>query len=373
MIGSMKLPTSSLAALSASSPSRLAACALRVRPGEGKVRLIPAGEFSAPRGALAGAGPWRLTPEAAARIVALNQRRSADILIDYEHQALLTERNGQPVPAAGWISPQSLEFRAEGDEPGLYGEVRWVGDAPELIARDQYRYLSPVFPYDDAGEPLDLLHLALTNFPAIDEPLVAALSARYPDHRIPPQENPEMDLLKKLLSALGMAETASEAEALASVAALKATADGAEAQIAALKAAPGTAYNPAPDPARFVPVEAMQGMQAELAALSARVTADEAGRLIETAMSEGKLIESQREWATELGTKDLAALRAYVASTPAIAALRGMQTGGTAPDAGGAGGGGSGLSATDLAVCKALGMSAEDYKKGALSAQEGER
>lgn len=356
MIGLMKLRIP-LAALGAASRHCLAACALRVRPGEGKVRLIPAGEFTAPRGAMAGAGPWRLTPAAAARIIALNQSRSADILIDYEHQVLLSESNGLPVPAAGWINPQSLEFRADGEEPGLYGEVRWVGDAPALIERDQYRYLSPVFPYDEVtGEPLDLLHVALTNFPAIDEPLVAALSARYPNHRFNPQETPEMDLLKKLLEALGLADTASEAEALAGVAALKTAADGAEAQIAALKAKQPPAAEP--DPAKFVPVEAMQAMQAQLAALAARVNDDEAGRLIEAAIAEGKLLETQRDWATKLGTSDIAALRAYVDSAPAIAALRGMQSGGES-----GGEGGKALSAAELAVCKAMGMSPDEYAK----------
>lgn len=165
-----------------------------------------------------------------------------------------------------------------------------------------------------------------------------------------------MDLLKKLLEALGLADTASEAEALAGVAALKTAADGAEAQIAALKAKQPPAAEP--DPAKFVPVEAMQAMQAQLAALAARVNDDEAGRLIEAAIAEGKLLETQRDWATKLGTSDIAALRAYVDSAPAIAALRGMQSGGES-----GGEGGKALSAAELAVCKAMGMSPDEYAK----------
>lgn len=327
-------------------------------------RLMPAGEFSAPRGALAGAGPWRLTPEAAANIIAINRSRSADILVDYEHQALLSEQNGKPVPAAAWVDPRSLEFRADGDEPGLYGAVSWVGDAPGMIDEDKYRYLSPVFPYDADGTPLDLLHVALTNFPGIDEPLYAALSSRFRSHASggavasanPHLEDSQMELLKKLLAALGLPETTAEGDAIAAVAALKAKADGAENQIAALKAA-------TPDPAKFVPVETMQAMQGQIAALSARINDDEAGRLIEGAIAEGKLSEAQREWAQALGKSDIAALRAYVASAPAIAALKGMQTGGGAPAGAG---GAAGPTDAQLAVCSMLGLTPEQFAAGKL-------
>ncbi|ANQ83699.1 protease (I) and scaffold (Z) protein [Azoarcus olearius] len=333
----------------------LAACALRVKAGEPLSRLIPAGEFDAPRGALTGSGPWRLTPQGAARIIAANASRGTDIAIDYEHQLLLTEQNGQPAPAAGWIDPRSLVFQEGGDEPGLYGAIRWTAKAGAMIASDEYRYLSPVFPYDPAtGEVLGLAHVALTNIPAIDEPVMAALSARlsaFPHH----QENPDVnETLKKLLAALGLPDTTSEADAIAGVAALKVRADEANTQIAALKSA-------APDPAKYVPVATMQALQTEVAALSARVNGDEAARLIEDAIAQGKLVEAQREWASALGKSDIAALRSYVSTAPAIAALKGMQSGGGNPSAGG-----GGPSDADLAVCKVLGLTAEEFNKAKI-------
>lgn len=347
----------------------IAACALRVRPGERVVRLMPAGEFNAPRGALAGAGPWRLTPAAADRIIAANRARSADILIDFEHQALLAEENGRPVPAAGWVDPRSLEYRPDGDEPGLYGAVSWAGDTAALIERDEYRYLSPVFPYDDNGEPLDLLHVALTNFPAIDEPLFAALSARYRSTQT--KEDPQMELLKKLLAALGLPEETSEGDALAGVAALKAKtdeaqaeiaalkakADGAEAKVAALKAGAGT-----PDPAQFVPVEVFNAERAERVRLAALTGQGEIKGLVDGAVADGRLLESQRAYAESLGRADLAALKGLIDGAAPIAALKGMQTGGDAP----AGAGGKRTSDTDaaLAVCKALGLTPEELAKG---------
>lgn len=359
-----------LTALSASPAGQLAACTLRVRPGDEFIRLIPAGEFTAPRGALAGSGPWRLTPEAAERVIAANRNRSADILVDFEHQALLAPENGKPVPAAGWIDPRSLEYRADGDEPGLYGRVTWVGDTAALIAADRYRYISPVFPASkETGEPLDLFHVALTNIPAIDEPIHAALSARYRSHASggaaasanPHQEDSQMELLKKLLAALGLPEATSEADALAGVAALKARADETQAELVALRAAPAT-----PDPAKYVPIEAFNAERAERVRLAALSGQKEIARLIDEAVGDGRLLEAQRAHAEALGRADMAALRAMIDAAAPIAALKGMQTEGKKP----AGAGGN-ASATDaeLAVCRALGLSPDEFAKGKLNTE----
>lgn len=150
--------------------------ALRVREGSLLVRLIPAGRFEAPRGALSGSGPWNMTAAAAASIIARNASRQTDILIDYEHQILAGRENGQPAPAAGWINPRTLVWIETGQEPGLHGAVIWTSRAGAMIAADEYRYLSPVFTYDPAtGVPTDLLSVALTNTPGIDD-VPAALS-----------------------------------------------------------------------------------------------------------------------------------------------------------------------------------------------------
>ena len=57
--------------------------------------------------------------------------------------------------------------------------------AAAMIEAGEYRYLSPVFRYDsETGEVLELLHVALTNTPALDgmDPvrLLAAASRLYP-------------------------------------------------------------------------------------------------------------------------------------------------------------------------------------------------
>lgn len=186
----------------------VAALTLRVIPGQQRICVIPAGRFEAPRGAMAGAGPWNLTQEGAARIIARNASRQADILVDYEHQLLNSKDNGKEVPAAGWINPRSLTWVEEGTQPGLYGAVQWTAKALEMIAADQYRYLSPVFSYDKAtGEPTDLLNVALTNFPAVEIPTadspMATLTAAH-DPRLSPVDHKGVEHFNRSFAALGI-------------------------------------------------------------------------------------------------------------------------------------------------------------------------
>lgn len=332
-------------------PSALAALSLSVQTlGDGAQLLIPDGLFRSSDGSgrPEGVAGWRLTAQLAARVIADRRRRGVKIVVDYEHATLTRAKDGLPAPAAGWIDPAHLEYR-----PGVglvATEVEWTTTAAGMLAAREYGYGSPVFPFDPTtGDVTGLHSFALTNDPGLTG-VNTALSALTAAH---PQETPEVnETLKKLLAALGLAEDASEADITAAVDGLKKKAD----------AAPAADPAATPDPAKFVPVEAMQALQSEVAALSARINGDEAGRLIDQAIAQGKLIEAQRGWAADLGKKDLAALRAYVASAPAIAALAGMQTAGADPAAAAA----PQQSAADLAVCKALGLTAEQFAAGKL-------
>ncbi len=107
---------------------------------------------------------WRINALVAQRLMARHARRKTRAVIDYEHQTLRTEENGQPAPAAGWIA--ALEWR-EGS--GLWARAEFTERAAKHIAAREYRYVSPVFRYHEAtGEVLDLLMAAITNNPAID-------------------------------------------------------------------------------------------------------------------------------------------------------------------------------------------------------------
>lgn len=346
------------------SKPRVAVCALSVQTTSDKTRLMPSGTFHAPRGAAEGTGPWHLSAEQAQAIIRLAAARSTDIAIDYEHQTLYAEKNGQPAPAAGWVDPRSLEYR----DDGLYGAIAWTASAKAAIDANEYRYLSPVFPYDAQGQPLDLLHLALTNTPAIDEGAARLAAARLSVSHDTPEE---IDPVKRehLITTLGLATDATDEQIDTAIAALKAgdadakalraalgtTADAQPTEaVAALKASGTTP----PDMSQYVPVAVYQETTQQLAALKAGSQTAELDTLIKEGIEDGRIPgQATADWLRKQG---LAACKAHLEGAPSIAALKTTQTGGNPPkddqrkdD----------LSDAELAVCKSMGLTPEQYRK----------
>jgi len=330
---------------------------------------MPAGTFHAPRGAAEGSGPWSLSAEAAQAIIRLAAARSTDIAIDYEHQTLYAEKNGKPAPASGWLDPRSLEWR----EDGLYGAITWTAAASAAIDANEYRYLSPVFPYDANGVPLDLLHLALTNTPAIDEGAAQLAAARMAITHDVKDDAQEIDTVKReqLIQTLGLAASATDEQIDTAIAALKAAKADADAfrtelgakddakpaeAVAALKATSATA----PDMTQFVPVAVYQETTQQLAALKENSNTAELEALITEGLNDGRIAgKATADW---LRTQGIAACKAHVAGAPSIAALKTTQTQGKAPE-GSEVKGDDKLTETELAVCKGMGISPEAYRK----------
>lgn len=100
------------------------------------VHLLPAGVVQARDGREL----WQLSDPAA--VVAATRARGMDLVVDYEHQTDRAEKNGQPAPAAGWL--RDLEARPD----GIWGRIEWTARAREMIARRDYRFLSPVFAFE---------------------------------------------------------------------------------------------------------------------------------------------------------------------------------------------------------------------------------
>jgi phage I-like protein len=92
-----------------------------------------------------------------------------DLVVDYDHASVAAPAVN--APAAGWI--RGLELR-EGDTE-LWGRVQWTTEAANAIAGRRYRYVSPVFRFNQpdrvTGEPVPMtVHsLALTNTPFLTE------------------------------------------------------------------------------------------------------------------------------------------------------------------------------------------------------------
>ena len=337
----------------------IAACAFAAAPvdaGVGRVllQLTPAQDFTPSDGRAMDVPAWRINAATAQRVIAAFNAAQPPV-IDYEHQTLHKEANGQPAPAAGWMHGlRWIEGR------GLFAEAELTERARALVQSGEYRYFSPVFEYArGSGEVTRILMGALTNHPAIAGMeavnLMAAASARFTT--TPTTSTKESDdmneLLKKLLAALGLPEDASEEQALA---AIKALTD--KPAVAAT-----TATTAAPDPAQYVPVAVVQELQTNLAALSASVHSRAVDDVIAPALGDGRLLPAEEGWARDTAKTPagLASLTSLLKVRQPIAALTGTQTGGKAPvPAAGA----HGLTADELAVAAACGMTPEAYAKG---------
>ncbi|MEJ1402565.1 MAG: phage protease [Candidatus Sedimenticola sp. (ex Thyasira tokunagai)] len=331
----------------------IGACTFEVRVNDNALQLFPAGEFDALQGAMLGSGPWNINTDSAARVIARAAARKNDLVIDYEHQTLKTAANGQPAPAAGWVKPVSLEWR-EGE--GLFARSPdWTDKAAAHIDAKEYKYLSPVFSYSKkSGEVLDILHIALTNTPAIDGMSeVGALAAAKFDLSQPPHEENSMN--EELLLALGLKPGATEEEALAAASALLHKVTDLEKQVEEKDEAIAAATAATPDTA----VAAMSAMRTELADLKAQVNGNEIDDLVTAALTTNKLVPAQEQWARDLGESDLPALKGYLDSAQSIAALKGQQTDENNLDEEGK----TVLTDAQLAVCSQMGVSPEDYLK----------
>lgn len=337
-----------------------AACTFEIQADGAAIQLLPAGPFKARDGRPADvkAGHWVINGQVAAKLIAKAATRATDVVVDFEHQTLNSEKNGQPAPAAGWLKGAALEWR---DGQGLFAtNPEWVGDTADLIKTRKYRYLSPVFSYDRAtGEVLELHHVGLTNYPAIDgmADLAALAAARFQlaAPAAPAVEEKPCVNREQLIALLGLSSDASDDDIQNALTALK---DGQEkvqeltTQLAAAKAA-----TPAVDPEKFVSVDVVEQLKRDFAALRTEQNAGKVDELVKTGLSDGRLLPAQEQWARDLGAKDVAALKTYLDTTPAIAALKHRQTEArpATPEKV------EELSPETLAVCKQLNVSAEDY------------
>lgn len=360
----------------------IAALSFTVNAG-GVIQLTPDGTFKARDGRPEGLPGFVMSADIAAALIARLQSRQNDIVVDYEHQTLYAEENGKPAPASGWIDPRSITF-----EPGegLKAQVKWTATAAEHISKDEYRFLSPVLAYDKAsGAVRDILHVALTNFPAVDgmaKVAIEALRARYSDapddqphdqtanHNTPnDQEEDALVKREELIALLGLAAEATDEQITAALKAAIAAGD----QLAALRAELGVTDGDGkeaiaalkagakPDLSKYAPVEMVEALKGEIAQLRNAQAGSEVDGLVKQALTDGKLLPAQEDWATELGNSNIAALKSYLNTTPAIAALKGNQTNGKKPEGADDQTHASGLSAEELEAAKLTGKTPAEY------------
>ncbi len=158
-------------------------------------------------------------------VIAASMDTSVDLMVDVEHASETRPKQGLDAPAVGWI--KALEERAG----AIWGRVEWTTQGSVWVASRAYRYFSPTFYHDEAGEILALKSAALVNNPAFETTALACAENIQ-------TEKQTMD--KSVLDALGLAATASAADAVTAIATLKG-----EVQTA-------TARANSPDPAQYV-------------------------------------------------------------------------------------------------------------------------
>ncbi|ACQ92371.1 I protein [Tolumonas auensis DSM 9187] len=303
---------------------------------DGWQQLLPAGAFAARDGRPFDVPEhtWKLDGQIAAALIAKAKGLGQDILIDYDHQTLRTDQNGQPAPAAGWFNADEIQWR---NDEGLFIKPRWTARAAALVANGEYRFMSAVFPYDENGTPLELRMAAITNDPGVvGMQALAALSAELTStpQTEPEDINPMNELLAKLLAKLGISAPengqVSEDQAKQALDALDEAlnkskkAPELEQSVAALTAQVNEKQI---DLAKYVPVETYNAVVTQVAALSAKVETTDAATLLKDAKGQGKVLAAEESYLHQFAQqKGVAALKALLDARPAIAALTARQT-----------------------------------------------
>ena len=152
--------------------SASAAFAIETHRGAGAgapewITLIPAANFKG----FDGRGPYRLDrPEhvVAATEEMIARHMTAGLPLDFDHATDFAAPEGRQAPAAGWIK----QVRAVNG--AIQGRIEWTPKGRDAVEAHEYRYVSPVFEYDDEGRVVRLLRAALTNNPNLNLPAISS-------------------------------------------------------------------------------------------------------------------------------------------------------------------------------------------------------
>ncbi len=302
-------------------------------------------------------GKFTLDEECAPLVITEFQKQVNQMVIDYEHQTLM----GTQAPAAGWIK----KLINKGTE-GIWAAVEWTAKAREYIANKEYKYVSPVFLVRLTDQRvIRLINVALTNQPNIDG--MVPLVNKAGDYQ--PTKPKEDTMFKELWKKLGLAETATEQEAIAVINKIETDA------AAALAAAKGivvvanksvlTALGLAETATEAEITGTIMAMKQshsrvealgqELAALKTTIGAKEAADAVVLAMKDGKITPAQKEWADEYAKRDLAGFKVFVAKAPTVVVMGQIVGEEKKPE--------GALDDVQLAVNKQMGIDAETFKK----------
>jgi len=311
-----------------------------------EIQVIPYGNVDTPK------GPYTLDAESALAVMDAFSGMTNDMVIDYEHQTL----QGVEAPAAGWIK----QLINKGED-GIWAVVEWTDRAKQYIANKEYKYVSPVFlKRISDNKVIRLINVALTNQPNIDGmvPLVNK-DSEYRFEANDKKEKEDVNMWKELLKILGLAETATEQDAIVAVNKLKepvrVVANKGVLDALGLKEGATEAEITGTIMAMKQSHTQVADLATQVSQLQASLAEKDAGDLVAMAMKDGKITPAQKEWADEYAKRDPEGFKVFVAKAPVVVVMGKVIT----PEKPGEGS----LDETQLAVNKQMGLDDETFKK----------
>jgi phage I-like protein len=281
---------------------------------------------------------WTMAdPEAVIAACRAIRGGTIEIPVDFEHATQVKGAKGEPAPAVGWI--REMEAR----NGAIWGRVEWTDAGRDAVASRAYRFLSPTFDFNRlTGAMRRIVSAGLTNVPNFTMPAMNRSQ----------EENP-MD--PEVLKALGLAPDAGPAAAVSA--------------INALKSAEATALNRAetPDPDKWVPKADYELATNRLTDLEAEAKTRAEAEIVaevDAAVAAGKIAPASKDYhlASCRAEGGLERFRTMIAGAPVIAGKTTAKAD-PAPTPGK-------LSADELAVCRQMGMSPEDFAAAKAAEQE---
>ena len=186
-------------------------------------------------------------------LVALFNAGGVDLPIDYEHQS--DKPSAGPIPAAGWVK----ELRVESD--GLWGRVEWTATASQMIAGKEYRYISPSFLHRKDGEVVRIKGAGLVHKPNLYLTALASEETNMTD-----QNQNDAALFPKIAELLNLP---------------------ADTDMNTLIAALQKALSAIPDPAKYVPIEAVAEIMKDRNVQSANMSEMAVQQKVDSALRDG--------------------------------------------------------------------------------------
>ncbi len=262
-----------------------------------------------------------------ARLAARFAADGVKIPVDINHATEIRSPRGERADPVGWVTGVDVDGTA------LFATVDWIDPAGAVALLRAYPYVSPAFPAPK-GEAEWLKSVALVSSPALgNQPALAAAS----------DTETEDPLMKTVITALGLAEGATEAECLAAVTKLQ-----------------GAAKDVVPKSVHDETVARLSATTAELDGIKTAGRRAKVDTVIEGALKAKKIVPAQRDHYVALCATDegLAAVEKLLEAAPVLLSGSGLD-GKPTPGAGDV----VTLSAEDRAVMEQLGLSEDAYRE----------